>query len=290
MNHRMLHCTGAVLAAAFCAGMLSACSPEDKPENAPKAGNEAAVQDLLSQIKARGTITIAMEGTWSPWTYHDKDGKLTGFDVALGQKIADKIGVKANFVEGKWDGLLAGLDAGRYDLMINGVGITKERAQAYSFSEPYAYDRVAVIVNGDRTDIRTMQDLRGKTTANTISSTYAETAERYGARVTGVDDLNQTFELLRAGNKLADCGTLSAVGAGKILGAFREFDRIIGCLEPDRVHETEIPAEVMAMAEARAAARKAKNFAESDRLRGEISRLGYVVEDVPGGAFRVKKA
>ena len=44
------------------------------------------------------------------------------------------------------------------------------------------------------------------------------------------------------------------------------------------------------MAEARAAARKAKNFAESDRLRGEISRLGYVVEDVPGGAFRVKKA
>ena len=199
MNHRMLHCTGAVLAAAFCAGMLSACSPEDKPENAPKAGNEAAVQDLLSQIKARGTITIAMEGTWSPWTYHDKDGKLTGFDVALGQKIADKIGVKANFIEGKWDGLLAGLDAGRYDLMINGVGITKERAQAYSFSEPYAYDRVAVIVNGDRTDIRTMQDLRGKTTANTISSTYAETAERYGARVTGVDDLNQTFELLRAG-------------------------------------------------------------------------------------------
>ena len=110
------------------------------------------------------------------------------------------------------------------------------------------------------------------------------------------DDLNVSeafaamFELLRAGNKLADCGTLSAVGAGKILGAFREFDRIIGCLEPDRVHEAEIPAEVMAMAEARAAARKAKNFAESDRLRGEISRLGYVVEDVPGGAFRVKKA
>ena len=57
------------------------------------------------------------------------------------------------------------------------------------------------------------------------------------------DDLNVSeafaamFELLRAGNKLADCGTLSAVGAGKILGAFREFDRIIGCLEPDRVHE-----------------------------------------------------
>lgn len=138
-----------------------------------------------------------MEGTWSPWTYHDKDGKLTGFDVAIGERIAQKIGVKAQFVEGKWDGLLAGLDAGRYDLMINGVGITKERSQAYSFSEPYAYDRVAVIVNDDRADIKTMQDLKGKTTANTISSTYALSAEEAGAKVIGVDDLYQTFELLR---------------------------------------------------------------------------------------------
>lgn len=73
-----------------------------------------------------------------------------------------KIGVKAQFIEGKWDGLLAGLDAGRYDLMINGVGITKERSQAYSFSDPYAYDRVAVIVNDDRADHKTMQDLKGK--------------------------------------------------------------------------------------------------------------------------------
>ena len=110
------------------------------------------------------------------------------------------------------------------------------------------------------------------------------------------DDLNVSeafaamFELLRAGNKLADAGTLSAAGAAKILDAFRKFDRIAGCLEPDRVRTVEIPAEVMAMAEARAAARKAKNFAESDRLRAEIAGLGYVVEDAPGGAFRVKKA
>ena len=152
----------------------------------------------METIKSRGTITIAMEGTWSPWTYHDKDGKLTGFDVAIGERIAQKIGVKAQFIEGKWDGLLAGLDAGRYDLMINGVGITKERSQAYSFSDPYAYDRVAVIVNDDRADIKTMQDLKGKTTANTISSTYALAAEEAGAKVIGVDDLNQTFELLRS--------------------------------------------------------------------------------------------
>lgn len=186
-------------AAGLLAGALALMTLAGCSDDAQKPASSAASGDLLSQIKARGTVTIAMEGTWSPWTYHDAKGELTGFDVAVGEKIAEKIGVKPQFIEGKWDGLLAGLEAGRYDLMINGVGITPERAAAYNFSEPYAYDRVAVIVRGDRNDIKTMEDLKGKSTANTISSTYAATAEKYGAKVTGVDDLNQTFELLLAG-------------------------------------------------------------------------------------------
>ena len=102
--------------------------------------------------------------------------------MEVGRKIAEKIGVKAEFVEGKWDGLLAGLDAGRYDLMINGVDVTPERAKVYDFSEPYAYNRMVVIVDGNRTDIASMADLKGKNTANTISSTYAEEAESTAPR------------------------------------------------------------------------------------------------------------
>ena len=191
----------ASLAASAVLGSLAGCSDNGSAPSADssKASSEASASaDLLARIKERGTITIAMEGTWSPWTYHDKDGNLTGYDVEIGRRIAQKIGVKAEFIEGKWDGLLAGLDAGRYDLMINGVGVTPERERAYNFSKPYAYDRVAVIVNADQNNITRIDDLKGKTTANTISSTYAETAEKYGAKVIGVDDLNQTFELLRA--------------------------------------------------------------------------------------------
>ena len=83
--------------------------------------------------------------------------------------------------------------------MVNGVGVTAERQQKYDFSTPYAYNRTAVIVRGDYDEIHSMEDLKGKTTANTISSTYATQAEKYGATVTGVDDLNQTIELLLAG-------------------------------------------------------------------------------------------
>ena len=113
--------------------------------------------------------------------------------------IAEKLGVEVNFVEGEWDGLLAGLDDGRYDIMVNGVGVTEERAEKYNFSTPYAYNRTAVIVRGDYDEINSMEDLEGKTTANTISSTYATQAEAHGATVTGVDDLNQTIELLLSG-------------------------------------------------------------------------------------------
>ena len=94
---------------------------------------------------------------------------------------------------------LAGLDAGRYDIMVNGVDITPERAEKYDFSTPYAFNRTAVITKADDDSINTLEDLKGKKTANTISSTYAELAEQYGATVTGVDDLNQTFELLLSG-------------------------------------------------------------------------------------------
>lgn len=175
--------------------MLSGCG--NAGESVSETPSDS--KDLLTEIQARGEIVVAMEGTWAPWTYHDETDTLVGYDVEVAQKIAEKLGVQANFVEGEWDGLLSGLDAGRYDIMVNGVDITPERSEKYDFSTPYAYNRTAVIVSGDSDAIKTMEDLSGKHTANTISSTYAELAEAYGAEVTGVDDLNQTFELLLSG-------------------------------------------------------------------------------------------
>ena len=162
-------------------------------EVSTEIGTGESADDLLAQIKERGSIIVAMEGTWAPWTQNDD---LVGYDVEVAQNIAEKLGVEVEFVEGAWDGLLAGLDAGRYDIMVNGVGVTDERAEKYNFSTPYAYNKTAVIVRGDYDEISSMEDLNGKKTANTISSTYAAQAEAYGATVTGVDDLNQTIELL----------------------------------------------------------------------------------------------
>ena len=187
----------AALALTACGSTADSAAPAESM--ADTAATEETGGDLLSQIQANGTITVAMEGTWAPWTYHDESDNLVGYDVEVATKIAEKLGVEPKFVEGEWDGLLAGLDAGRYDIMVNGVDSTPERAEKYDFSTPYAYNRTAVITQKDNDSIKTLEDLNGKTTANTISSTYAELAEQYGATVTGVDDLNQTFELLLSG-------------------------------------------------------------------------------------------
>ena len=187
--------------------------------------------DNLARIKKEGKITIAMEGTWAPWTYHDESDKLVGYDTEVGQLIAEKLGVEAEFVEGMWDSLLAGLETGRYDLMINGVDITDERKEKYYFSDPYAFNKTAVIVKSDNDSIKSLEDLNGKKTANTISSTYAELAEKYGATVTGVDDLNQTFELLLNGR--IDATLNAEVSYYDYMKEHPEAEAKIACLTDD---------------------------------------------------------
>lgn len=216
-----------LLALTLCACLLAACgggrNSGDPTSDAPA--------DLLAKIREKGSVTIAMEGTWAPWTYHDEADRLVGYDVEVGQKIAEKLGVEAEFIEGEWDGLLAGLEAGRYDIMINGVDITPERQQKYDFSTPYAYNRTAVIVRGEDDAIKTMEDLAGKNTANTISSTYAEVAEKYGAAVTGVDDLNQTMELLLSGR--IDATLNAEVTFYDYMKAHPDANIKIACIDPD---------------------------------------------------------
>ncbi len=198
-----------------------------KPANEP----EAPAADLLAAIREKGEITIAMEGTWAPWTYHDETDKLVGFDVEIGEKLAEKLGVKANFIEGEWDGLLAGIEAGRYDIMINGVDVTAEREQKYDFSTPYAYNRTAVITRADDDRITKMEDLKDMNTANTISSTYAEVADKYGANVTGVDDLNQTMELLLSGR--IDATLNAEVTFYDYMKAHPDAGLKIACIDPE---------------------------------------------------------
>ena len=158
--------------------------------------SSAETADLLSQIKERGYIIIATEGDWAPWTYHDESNQRVGLDVEIGTAIDERLGVEARFEETNWDSILQGVDSGRFDLACNGVGYTETRAEKYSFSTPYVYTHKVLVVRKDNEEIKSFEDLKGKKTANTASSTYAAIAEEYGATVTGVDALADTLQLV----------------------------------------------------------------------------------------------
>ena len=164
---------------------------------ASSAAGSAA--DQLAAIQASGKLIVALEGAWQPWSYHDESDTLVGYDVEVSRAIAEKLGVEPEYVESDWDSLFAGLDAGRFDMVCNGVEVTDERALTYDFTTPYGYIHTALAVRKDNDEIKTFEDLKGKTTANSLASTYMELAESYGATVQGIDTLEETIQLLAAG-------------------------------------------------------------------------------------------
>ena len=180
---------------------LSGCSNSSTSTAASAGASSAAGSsaDQLAAIQASGKLIVALEGAWQPWSYHDESDTLVGYDVEVSRAIAEKLGVEPEYVESDWDSLFAGLDAGRFDMVCNGVEVTDERALTYDFTTPYGYIHTALAVRKDNDEIKTFEDLKGKTTANSLASTYMELAESYGATVQGIDTLEETIQLLAAG-------------------------------------------------------------------------------------------
>ena len=202
MKRRTFISLMSVMAAAGVLTLAGCSSNSGSSAAASGAASSAAstgAADQLAAIQANGKLVVALEGAWQPWSYHDESDTLVGYDVEVSRAIAEKLGVEPEYVESDWDSLFAGLDAGRFDIVCNGVEVTDERSKTYDFTTPYGYIHTALAVRKDNEDIKSFEDLKGKTTANSLASTYMELAESYGATVQGIDTLEETIQLLTAG-------------------------------------------------------------------------------------------
>lgn len=182
--------------------VLAACgggSPEEDPTTDDAVDNGGSGEDVLAKVKEEGTLVIGTEGTYPPFTFHDASGELTGFDVEIAREVAERLGVEAEFLETQWDAMFAGLDAGRFDMVANQVGINPERQESYEFSDPYITSTAVLVVAEDNTEIQSFEDLEGELSAQSLTSNYAETATSYGAELEGVEGFNQAIELLNSG-------------------------------------------------------------------------------------------
>jgi cystine transport system substrate-binding protein len=135
----------------------------------------ATAADLLDKVRQQGTLKIAMEGTYPPFNFKDqKTGELTGYDVDVAKLLAAKLGLKPVFVTTEWSAILAGLAAGKYDVIISQVGITPKRMETFAFSDPYTYSSPQLIVRkSDTTAYANLGDLKGKKVG--LASTCAAT-------------------------------------------------------------------------------------------------------------------
>ena len=156
-----------------------------------------AKESLLDRINQKGTITVGTEGTYAPFTYHDESGKLTGYDVEVTRAVAEKLGVKVEFKETNWDSMLAGLKAGRFDLVANQVALTTPERQA-NFFKYYAYNRSCAVLVAPKTEtrIQKIEDVKGLRAAQSLTSNYGELARKYEAVLVPVDGLAQSIKVI----------------------------------------------------------------------------------------------
>jgi cystine transport system substrate-binding protein len=145
----------------------------------------AHAEDLLDQVKARGTLRIGLEGTFPPFNAKDpKTGDLVGFDVDIAKAVAAKLGVKPEFVTTEWSGIIAGLQAGKFDVIVNQVGVTDKRKETLDFSPAYTYSAAQLIQRKDDTrQFNSLDDLKGHKLGVGLGTNYMDMAKS----VPGID-------------------------------------------------------------------------------------------------------
>lgn len=144
-----------------------------------------------------GVLRVGTEGVYAPFSYHDPaTGALTGYDVDVARAVGEKLGVKVEFVETPWDSIFAALEANRFDVVANEVTITPERQTKYDISAPYSVGEGVIVTRADDSSITSLADLKGKTTAQSMTSNWSQIARDAGARIESVDGFSQGIKLL----------------------------------------------------------------------------------------------
>lgn len=164
--------------------------------------SQAMAGEQLQKIKDSGTLNVGLEGTYPPFSFVDKDGKLTGFEVELSEALAKELGVKAKIQPTKWDGILAALESKRLDVVVNQVTISEERKKKYDFSQPYTVSGIqALTQKKNEASIKTAQDLVGKKIGVGLGTNYEQWLKSNvpGAVVKTYDDDPTKYQDLRVG-------------------------------------------------------------------------------------------
>ncbi len=157
----------------------------------------------LERVKKAGKLVIAIDATYPPMESEGADGKPVGFDIDFANELASRLGVKAEFIVMGWDGILAGLQSKRYDVIISSMNITDERKKQVDFVEYVKMSQLFISKKG--TIVSTDKDLAGKVVAvqaDTTSMEYLEKKKKEGVAIKDIKAFKlatDTFAAVKAG-------------------------------------------------------------------------------------------
>ncbi len=127
------------------------------PAQAQQATQALSKDSVIEEIKKRGAIKIGLS-IFKPWSMRDKNGELIGFELDVGRKLAEDMGVDAEFIPTAWDGIIPALVSGKFDVIISGMTTTPQRNLTINFTNPYAYSGLTILANKEMTEGFTLED------------------------------------------------------------------------------------------------------------------------------------
>lgn len=152
-------------------------------------------------------LRIGVDDTYPPMEYRDENNNMVGFDIDLGNAIAEKMGMKTEWISMAWDGIFMGLNSGRYDCIISSVSMTPDRLPEFEFTTPYLANGQVIVVRPGDESIKTNADLAGKTVgfqaATTADEAVQKHLEKYDFKTQGYEEIIQAFAALDA--RRIDC-------------------------------------------------------------------------------------
>ncbi|WP_409342032.1 ABC transporter substrate-binding protein [Paenibacillus sp. MBLB4367] len=147
------------------------------------------------QTEKQKEFHFAMSGLYKPFNFKE-NGQLVGFDVEIGQALADKMNMKAVPVTNPWETIIQGLISKKYDAILGSMAITPEREQTVSFTTPYYNSGAQIFVANTNNSIKSVEDLKGKKLGVLKASTFKELATKQTDKITEYDsDLTALMDL-----------------------------------------------------------------------------------------------
>ncbi|MEK4423748.1 substrate-binding periplasmic protein [Solibacillus sp. FSL K6-1523] len=160
--------------------LLAACGNNVDKSAKAEGSKEKEPTSALESVKEKGKIVIGTTGNYRPFSYMDSSNKLIGYDIEWGNIIAEELGVKAEFTTGQFAGLIPGLVANKFDILLSGVNVTEERLKSIVFTEHYAVDGAVAVVQKDNKDIGGIEDLGGRIVGVNAGSAFEEVVKNIG--------------------------------------------------------------------------------------------------------------